>query len=119
MEDLGFAAGLEVVVGCSHHLVDADYKERDNPHDLDCHRVRLEEHHHRAEVVDIAAAAARIRTAAVVGLVDCREAAVEEEGSCTVGCQPSGEQHRAAGSVGCKGGDSSSEGRPADERSSL
>ena len=102
MEDLGSGVGLEDVVGRSRHLVDGDCKERDNRHDLDCHRDRLEEHHHLAGLAGIAAVAARIRTAdaAVVGLEDCQEAAVEVEGSCTAGCQPSRDEGDAAGSVG-------------------
>jgi hypothetical protein len=101
-------------VGRSRHLVDGDCKERDNRHGLDCHRVHLEEQHHPAGLAGIAAVAARIRTAdaAVVDLGDCQEAAVEVEGSCTAGCQPSGD---AAGSVGCREGDSGSDYRSADE----
>ena len=82
----------------SRHLVDGDCRVRGSRRDLDYHRVRLEEHHHLAEVVGTAAVAARIRTAdaAVAGLEDCRAAAVEEEGSCTAGCQPSSDRHPAA-----------------------
>jgi hypothetical protein len=100
VEDLGSGVDLEDVVGRSRHLVDGDCKERDNRHDLDCHRDRLEEHHHLAGLAGIAAVAARIRTAdaAAVGLEDCQEAAVEVEGSCTAGCQPW--RGDMAGSVG-------------------
>ncbi len=110
--------GLGDVVGRSRHLVDGDCKERDNRHDPDCHRDRLEEHHHLAGLAGIAAVAARIRTAdaAVVGLEDCQEAAVEE-GSCTAGCQPS--RCDAAGSVDSRDGDLGSDYRSADARCCL
>ena len=90
--------GLEDVVDRSRHLVDGDCKVRGSRRDLDCHLVRLEEHHHLAEAAGIAAVAARIRTAdaAVAGLEDCRAAAVEEEGSCTAGCQPSSDRQTAS-----------------------
>lgn len=89
-EDLGSAAGLAGGLGRSRHLVDEDCRVRDSRHVLGCHLVRLEDHHRRAGLAGIAAAAVRIRTAdAAVGLEDCREAAVEEEDSCTAGCQPS------------------------------
>jgi hypothetical protein len=95
-------AGLEAV-DCSHHLVDADCRVRDNlPDRLDCHLCRLEEHHHHAEPADIEVAAAGIRTAdaAVAGLMEADREAVEEgEGSCIAGCQPSDEDRPAGISV--------------------
>lgn len=82
----------------SRHWVEKDCTVADNQDDLDCHRVRLGGNHHPAELAGTVVAAACIRTAdaAVVGLEDCREAAVGEEGSCTAGCPPSDERHRAA-----------------------
>jgi hypothetical protein len=76
VEDLGSAADPEGVADRSRHLVEMDCMVDDNRYGLDCHRVRLEEHHHRAELAGIAGAAARIRTAdaAAVDLEDCREA---------------------------------------------
>ena len=97
--------GLEAV-DCSHHLVDADCRVRDNlPDRLGCHLCRLEEHHHHAESADIEVAAAGIRTAdaAVAGLEDCQAAAEGEEGSCIAGCQPLDERRRPAALVSGEG----------------
>ena len=89
-EDLDFAVGLEVELGRSHHLVDEGCTVRDNLHDLDCHLVRLEEHHHRAGAAGIEVVAARIRTAdAAADSEEGQREAAEEEESCTAGCQPS------------------------------
>ncbi len=97
-------AGPEGVVDRSRHLVDEDCRERGSRRGLDCHRVRLEEHHHLAEAAGIAVVAAHIRTAdaAVAGLEDCQAAAEGEEGSCIAGCQPL-ERRRPAALVSGEG----------------